>query len=60
MGRVFTYGKLGARRLRYTAATERGDAAAVAARQDRRIGHQAGGLALSGRGSEWWHCGLLW
>lgn len=51
--------QLGARRLRHAAATEGRDAAAVRAREHRGAGHQAGGLALSGRGGEGRHCGLL-
>lgn len=48
VGRVVACGQLSARSLRYTAATEGGDAAAVAAREDRGVGDQAGRLALSG------------
>ena len=49
---------LGAGRLRDAAATQRRDAAAVAAREDRGVGHQAGRLALCGRGGEGGHRGL--
>lgn len=57
---VVRRGELGAGRLRHAAAAEGGDAAAVAAGQDRGAGHQAGRLALSGRGREGRHRGLLW
>lgn len=56
--RVVARGQLGARGLRHAAAAEGGDAAAVAAGEDGGVGDQAGGLALSGRGREGWHCGL--
>ena len=48
VGRMVTGGQLGARSFRHAAATEGGDATAVAARQDGRVGDQAGGLALGG------------
>lgn len=58
VGGVVPGRQLGARGFRNAAATERGDAAAVAARQDGGVGDQAGRLALGGRGGERWHCGL--
>lgn len=48
-------GQLGARSFRHAAATEGGDAAAVAAGQDGGVGDQASRLALGGRGGERWH-----
>ena len=48
VGRVVPCGQLGARSLRHAAAAEGGDAAAVAAGEDRGVGDQAGGLALGG------------
>lgn len=46
------------RGLRNAAAAEGGDATAVAAGEDRRVGDQAGGLALGRRRGERRHCGL--
>lgn len=53
-------GQLVARSLGHAAATEGGDATAVAAREDGGVGDQAGRLALSGGRCERWHHGLLW
>lgn len=58
MGRVVPSGQLGPRGLRHAAAAEGGDATAVAAGEDRGVGDQAGGLALSRRRGEKRHCGL--
>lgn len=58
VGRVVARGQLRARSFRHAAAAEGGDAAAVAAGEDGGVGDQAGGLALSGRRGERWHCGL--
>lgn len=59
MGRVVACGQLCTGSFRHAAAAQGGDAAAVAAGEDGGVGDQAGRLALSGRGSERWHCGLL-
>lgn len=58
VGRVVPGGELRPRGLRHAAAAEGGDAAAVAARKDGRVGDQAGGVALGGRRGEGRHCGL--
>lgn len=46
VGLVLAHGQLGARSFRHTTAAEGRDAAAVAAREDRGVGDQAGRLAL--------------
>lgn len=58
VGRVVACRQLGARSFRHAAATEGGDATAVAAGEDGGVGDQAGRLALGGRRGERWHCGL--
>ena len=58
VGGVVPGRELRPRRLGHAAAAEGGDTAAVAAGEDGRVGHQAGGLALSRRRGERRHCGL--